>query len=139
MNAVVYLFQVSACMGIFYVFYYLLLSRYTFFTINRWYLIITLAISFIIPLLTITVQQQETYPQVIKQVVYINQMQTPQQVVIIDQAPAQVQINWMALVKIVYMIAVAALFLRLMLIVVKFFARIRNKKRTKIGGVLIVK
>jgi hypothetical protein len=44
MNAVVYLFQVSACMGIFYLFYYLLLSRYTFFTINRWYLIVTLAI-----------------------------------------------------------------------------------------------
>ena len=139
MNAVVYLFQVSACMGIFYLFYYLLLSRYTFFTINRWYLIITLAISFIIPLLTITVQQQETYPQVIKQVVYINQMQTPQQVVITDNAPAHVQINWMALVRLIYMVAVAGLLIRLLLIVVRFFTRIKNRKKTKIGGILIVK
>jgi hypothetical protein len=138
MNAVVYLFQVSACMGIFYMFYYLLLSRYTFFTINRWYLIITLALCFVIPLLTITVQQQETYPQVIQQVVYINQMQMPQQVVVTNQAPAQVQINWMALLKVFYTASVAALFLRLMFIVVKFFTRIRNKKRTKIGGVNIV-
>lgn len=138
MNAVVYLFQVSACMGIFYMFYYLLLSRYTFFTINRWYLIITLALCFVIPLITITVQRQDTYPQVIQQVVYINQMQTPQQAVVVNQAPAHVQINWMALLKAFYTASVAALFLRLMFIVVKFFTRIRNKKRTKIGGVNIV-
>ncbi|MGY3212787.1 M56 family metallopeptidase [Mucilaginibacter sp. HD30] len=139
MNAVVYLFQVSACMGIFYLFYYLLLNRYTFFTINRWYLIITLAISFIIPLLTITVQHQDAYPQVIKQVVYINQMQTPQPVLVTNEAPAQVQINWMALVRLIYMVAVTGLLIRLLLIVVKFFTRIKNTKRTKIGGILIVK
>jgi len=138
MNAVVYLLQVSACMGIFYLFYYLLLSRYTFFTINRWYLLTTLAISFIIPLLTITVQHQEAYPQVIQQVVYINKLQVPQQAVITSEAPQQVQINWMALTELVYMLAVGALAIRLLLMVVKFFARVRNKRRTKIGSVHIV-
>jgi len=139
MNAVVYLFQVSACMGIFYLFYYALLSRFTFFTINRWFLIITLAISFIIPLLTITVQQQETYPQVIQQVVYINKMQVPQEVVITGEAPRQVQINWMALLRLAYTLSVGALSIRLLLIVVKFLTRVRNKKRMKIAGVHIVK
>jgi len=138
MNAVVYLFQVSACMGIFYLFYYALLSRYTFFTINRWYLIVTLALCFVIPLLTITVQSQDSYPQVIQQVVYINQMQTPQQVVITDQTPRPVQINWMALVKVIYAVAVAALLMRLLLMVVKFFTRVKDKQRTTIGGVHIV-
>jgi|GEM_PF-1650173 len=139
MNAVVYLFQVSACMGIFYLFYYALLCRYTFFTINRWYLIITLAICFVIPLLTITVPQQQAYPQVIQQVVYINKMQVPKNVVIANEAPEHLQINWIVLARLVYLAAVGVLLLRLFLMVMKFFNRVKNKKRTKIGGVHIVK
>ncbi|MFD0749526.1 M56 family metallopeptidase [Mucilaginibacter calamicampi] len=139
MNAIVYLLQVSACVGIFYLFYYLLLSRYTFFTINRWYLVITLAICFIIPLLTITVHQQESYPQVIQQVVYINKMQVPQDVVITNDARQNVEINWAALVSLIYTVSVGALLLRLLLVVVKFLTRVSNKKKMKIAGVHIVK
>lgn len=140
MNAVVYLFQVSACMGIFYLFYYLLLSRFTFFTINRWYLITTLALCFIIPLLTITVQQPESYPQVIQQVVYVNSIQNLSPLTTMTDLPAETgkTITWIAIIKVLYLIAVGVLFLRLILMVIKFFTKVRKRKCTKIDGVQIV-
>lgn len=46
MKAVIYLLQVFACSAIFYLFYFLLLRRLTFFTINRWYLLGILLLSF---------------------------------------------------------------------------------------------
>jgi len=54
MKTIIYLIQVSACTGIFYLFYYLVLRRLTFFTINRWYLLSTLFISFFIPAITVS-------------------------------------------------------------------------------------
>jgi len=60
MKILIYLIQVSACTGIFYLFYHLVLRRLTFFTINRWYLLSTLVLSFAIPLITIPA---ESIPQ----------------------------------------------------------------------------
>ncbi|PJJ84795.1 M56 family metallopeptidase [Mucilaginibacter auburnensis] len=143
MNAVVYLFQVSACMGIFYLFYYALLSRFTFFTINRWYLLITMALSFVIPLLTITVQQNEAYPEIIQKVVYVNQLQTVAEPLKISAAPAvservSTPLNWMEVLTTLYKLSVFALSARLIIIVVRFLSKMRNKKRTKVDGVQIV-
>lgn len=139
MSAVVYLFQVSACMGIFYLFYQFVLSRYTFFTINRWYLITTLAICFIIPLLTITVQNTDGYPQVIQKVVYVNNIQNMPQVIAAEPAAdRRLEVNWIAILKLFYVASVVAMSLRLMLIIIKFFTRIRKKQSTKIDGVHIV-
>lgn len=47
----VYLFQVTCCWGMFYVLYVLLLSRETFFQANRWYLLVTLCLGGIVPLI----------------------------------------------------------------------------------------
>ncbi len=140
MNAVVYLCQVSACMGIFYLFYYALLSRFTFFTINRWYLLLTMVISFVIPLLTITVQQQEAYPAIINQVVYVNQLQIPAGPMLINAAsePVSTPLNWIDALKTFYILSVLALSARLIIIVFKFLTKMRNKKRTRVGGVQIV-
>ncbi len=45
-----YLLQVTLCWGTFYLLYVLLLSRETFFHINRWYLLATLALGIAIPM-----------------------------------------------------------------------------------------
>ncbi|ATP58615.1 hypothetical protein CPT03_20175 [Pedobacter ginsengisoli] len=56
MEWLIYLSKVSVCMGLFYAFYYLSLQRLTFFNLNRFYLLTTLILSFVIPMLQLQVQ-----------------------------------------------------------------------------------
>ncbi len=141
MNAIVYMWQVSACTGIFYAFYYLLLKRLTFFTINRWYLIITLALSFIIPLLTIPVHQE--YVPAMRQVIYTDDIQVAPiagQLPNLQNATSNAAaIDWMAATKIVYLLAAVVLAVRLLIIIVVFFANVKNKDGTRVGNVHIVR
>ncbi|RYG04344.1 MAG: M56 family metallopeptidase, partial [Chitinophagaceae bacterium] len=58
MELLTYLLKVSACTVLFYAFYLLVLSRLTFFKINRFYLLATLLLSFIIPSLSFTVERE---------------------------------------------------------------------------------
>ncbi|GAB3924713.1 N-acetylmuramoyl-L-alanine amidase [Mucilaginibacter myungsuensis] len=51
MSILLYLLKASACTLAFYAFYRMFLNRLTFFGLNRWYLLGTLALSFIIPAL----------------------------------------------------------------------------------------
>lgn len=44
-----YILQVSLCWAVFYLLYWLLLSKETFFHFNRWYLLSTFVLSFVIP------------------------------------------------------------------------------------------
>jgi hypothetical protein len=138
MGAIIYLLQVSACMGLFYGFYYLMLSRLTFFTINRWYLVATLVLSFVIPLLTITVRPDSA--PIIKEAVYVNQLQTFQTPKPIISAPQIIEpvINWLDVLKAVYLLAVAGLFVKLIVMLISFFTNIQSKKSTKIGNVHIL-
>lgn len=53
-NYMIYLFEVSVCIAVFYLLYWTLLRRTTFFVLNRYYLVITMLVSFVIPLLEIT-------------------------------------------------------------------------------------
>jgi beta-lactamase regulating signal transducer with metallopeptidase domain len=50
-----YLLEVSICMGLFYLLYAIVLRRYTFFTANRFYLLLGLILSFVIPFLSIPI------------------------------------------------------------------------------------
>src|ERR1700743_5703 len=111
MGAIVYLLQVSACMGLFYVFYFFRLSRLTFFTINRWYLLLSMLISFAIPKLTFHVKNDYRY---------VNMMNTVQHVQVIENRPnlsGQIshavvveQFNWLPLLQIMYMLVAVTLF-----------------------------
>ncbi|MES2375830.1 MAG: M56 family metallopeptidase [Bacteroidota bacterium] len=139
MSAMVYLLQVSACMGLFYGFYYLMLSRLTFFTINRWYLVITLVLSFVIPLLTITVHPDSV--PIIKEAVYVNQLQTFQAqgpLTFSHQPVIKPAISWLDVLKTGYLLTVVALSVRLIIMLVAFFANIKSKKNIKIGNVHVL-
>jgi len=67
-----YLLKSSACLVLFFAFYLLVLSRFTFFKINRFYLLGTLLLSFSIPTLHFTIEK--SVPQ---QVVPISQIAVP--------------------------------------------------------------
>ncbi len=64
MEMLLYLAKVSICTGVFFLFYHFILSKFTFFNFNRWYLLITLTISFIIPVLTFQVERKVETPTV---------------------------------------------------------------------------
>lgn len=61
-----YLLKVSACLALFYAFYHFCLQRLTFFSVNRIYLLSTLAISFFIPALQLQVQRSAEEPAKMK-------------------------------------------------------------------------
>jgi|GEM_PF-592646 len=53
-----YLLKVTACTALFYAFYLLVLRKLTFFKTNRFYLLATLLLSFVIPSLSFTVERE---------------------------------------------------------------------------------
>jgi hypothetical protein len=67
MEWLTYLLKVSACTILFYAFYHLCLQRLTFFNISRIYLLSTLILSFIIPVLQLKVERPAEYSNQFKE------------------------------------------------------------------------
>ena len=68
MELLIYLLKVSACTVLFFAFYLLVLRKLTFFKINRFYLLLTLLLSFLIPTLNFTIEREvEAIPTVYTQ------------------------------------------------------------------------
>ena len=142
MSAIIYLLQVSACMGIFYVFYYLMLTRLTFFTINRYYLLFTMLLSFVIPTLTIHVHQPDNYPHVMQQVVYVNTLQNVQAYTFAAPSPQKIiepAVNWLLVLKMVYWLVAAGLFTHLVIVLIGFFSKLKYRKIDRIGKINILR
>jgi len=141
MSAIIYLLQVSACLALFYSFYYLMLNRLTFFTINRYYLLFTLVLSFVIPLLTIPVHQEYSAVPVMQQVVNMRSVQNVP-VYIAPQTNAiktDASINWMQLLKWGYLVAVVGLFTHLLITLTSFFVKLRRRKISSMGNIHILR
>jgi hypothetical protein len=140
MKAIIYLLQVSACTGIFYLFYFLLLRRLTFFTLNRWYLLGTLALSFIIPAISLPVNTTQP-PAIMQPVMYVNRMQTVEEPVNPVSQPHQLkqQFDWIASVKTVYMTIAIISVTHLLFTLLVFARRMRNKELMQIGNVRVLK
>lgn len=140
MGAIIYLLQVSGCMAIFYLFYYLLLNRLTFFTINRYYLVGTLVLSFVVPALTIPVHEYVPYTPIAQ----VTNTQNLSAYTFIAHAPktaaaaATAAINWLLLLKSAYLLVAAGLFVRLIIMLAGFFARLKNKQVKRVGNINII-
>ncbi len=142
MSAIIYLLQVSACMAIFYGFYYFMLNRLTFFTINRYYLLFTMLLSFVIPLLTIHLHEADNYPHVMQQVVYVNTLQNVQAYTFAAPSPKKIiepGINWLQVLKMVYWLVAAGLFTHLVIVLIGFFSKLKYRKVDRIGNVNILR
>lgn len=142
MSAIIYLLQASACLALFYGFYYLLLNRLTFFTINRYYLLFTLVLGFIIPLLTIPVHQQYTAAPVMQQVIHMRSLPTiPNYTFTPITAPIQTisSITWMQLLNWSYLAAVAGLSVHLLITLFNFFIKLKHRKLSSLGNIHILR
>jgi len=141
MKAVVYLMQVSACTGIFYLFYYLFLRRLTFFKLNRWYLLATLLFSFVIPAITIPVSPAQA-SAIMRPAIYAQQAQRviePLPVVVNNRSIPVPQINWMLVIRYVYLVMALISITHLLISLALFFWRMRNEELLQIGNIKILK
>ncbi|MDB5126913.1 M56 family metallopeptidase [Mucilaginibacter sp.] len=140
MKAIIYLLQVSACTGIFYLFYFVLLRRLTFFTLNRWYLLGTLLLNFIIPAISLPVSI--TQPVAIMQpVMYLNRIQVIEEPVELINQPQKLkqQFDWIASVKTVYVVIAIISVIHLLFTLLIFARKMRNKELMQIGNVRVLK
>ncbi|MGN7708855.1 M56 family metallopeptidase [Chryseobacterium sp. 22543] len=94
--------KIVLCSSIFIAVYYLFLEKERMYRFNRWYLLSAILLSYIIPLINITIQrpEAETKPQIIIE-------ETAQQMVFIQPEPES--FNWMNIIWAIY--AVITLFL----------------------------
>jgi hypothetical protein len=139
MNILLYLLQVTACTAVFYLFYFLLLSRLTFFTTNRWYLLVSLILSFTIPVLRITLSEQHPYVAAVQQVIYHEQHIQPEAVTpIIVQEPIGRTLEWDSILRWCYYAVAIALTIHLLATLLVFFKRIKGKRIISIGKVRVL-
>ncbi|MFD0765008.1 M56 family metallopeptidase [Mucilaginibacter lutimaris] len=143
MKTITYLLQVSACTGIFYGFYFLLLRRLTFFTLNRWYLLATLLLSFIIPAINISIDTVRP-PTIIQPVMYLNQIQVIDEPVkdmpeVTTQPVVEKAYDWVTPVKVVYMMMMAISVLHLAFTLLVFYCRSRAGRLMQIGNVKVLR
>jgi len=138
MKTLIYLLQVSACTGIFYTFYFLFLRRLTFFTLNRWYLLTTLLLSFIIPTLTFEVETKNDVPTW-QPVIYMQHIQEfkVQPALTSPKVVTEQHFNWMQLGTIVYLLIAVAFIVRLLIVFISFSKKLRNKLLMRVDGVRI--
>ncbi|KQR69814.1 M56 family metallopeptidase [Pedobacter sp. Leaf176] len=114
MELLTYLLKVSACTALFFGFYLLVLRKLTFFRINRFYLLVTLLLSFVIPALQFNVEKAADVRQVSAPVAApplpIYAIAQAQAVEVIQMPVARQGIDWFSLIPYAYL-SVAAILL----------------------------
>lgn len=134
----IYLLKVCICSAVFFGLYLLFLKRLTFFKVNRFYLLFTLLLSFVIPALQFTIKQE------------VNQIALAEQGFILKGAPdgasgiqtfplieTQNQLDWKSLVPFLYVAIVVALLLLMLWRVVRLLQHI-GKNTESLNGLKLV-
>lgn len=120
-----YLGAASACMGVFYVLYLLIFRRLTFFSINRFYLLFTVAVSLIIPALHIKINTPQPV-KVINQAAVIPHNKYPETEHFIARMKAPDSIDWYSVATSVYIIVCVIMLLKVAYFVLKIIKQARQ-------------
>jgi len=116
MELFIYLLKASGCLATFYLVYYAIFRKLTFFTLNRWYLLASLVMSLVIPLLHIDVQTKVRAADV-KPIIINTTTKTIADVnepLIISQQ-SQNPVNWLHLANVLYLIIAGVILLKLLI------------------------
>jgi hypothetical protein len=112
MELINYLFKVSACSVLFFAFYLLVLRKLTFFKFNRFYLLVSVLLSFVIPATQITIDGEVTETVVVPvQTVDLGNAALPNAVITELKPIPVVAFDWFALLPYLYASVVIALLL----------------------------
>ncbi|SMO53770.1 M56 family metallopeptidase [Solitalea koreensis] len=116
MEWLTYLLKASACSALFFGFYYLFLNKLTFFKTNRFYLLFSLLLSFLIPALNFNVERVRADVQVIEQSISYNDSNPVeiQQDLAVSAPVSEPLFNWQDALLYMYVAIALALFIKLM-------------------------
>lgn len=110
-----YLLKVSACSAFFFAFYLLVLRKLTFFKINRFYLLFTLLLGFVIPTLQFTVERELAAAPIIEAPVVVQNEDLTEQFSLLPTTapvvslPVEEAYNWFKLLPFLYITVVFGL------------------------------
>jgi N-acetylmuramoyl-L-alanine amidase len=142
METIIYLLKVSACTVVFFALYLLFLRRLTFFKFNRFYLLLTLVASFIIPALNFTIEREvatvvevNEIPVVTPQETMVSLMQSP---ITMPAAPiVQQSVNWSSVLFNLYFVVAGCLLALAIWQILQLFRYTKNAAE-QINGLKVV-
>lgn len=143
MELLLYLLKVSACMALLFSFYLLVLRKLTFFRTNRFYLLASLLLSFVIPALQFTVErivepvQRTSYAVLFEEKSQIYGQSGLNLQLKLEPVTIAKSFNWYSLLPYTYGIVVAILLLVTIWRLFRLFKHTRTKTE-KINGLKIV-
>jgi biopolymer transport protein ExbD len=110
---IIYLLQVTVCMAVFFGFYFIALRKETLFHSNRFYLLATLCLSFLLPLVRIYINALGSQSMIVQAPVYIGSyLQNFDNGII---TPEDYPFNWLNWLAILYWTGVGVMVIRLLL------------------------
>jgi len=103
--------KIAICMAMCYLPYYLVFRKYTFFTLNRWYLLSSLVVSLLIPFIHIKTNTSASFNRILS----IEEIRETGAIIVnILVPPKHASINWLLIIQGVCWIVAAALAIRLL-------------------------
>ncbi|WP_069659598.1 M56 family metallopeptidase [Arcticibacter eurypsychrophilus] len=141
MRTLSYLLEVSVCTGIFFLFYQLFLSKVTFFTLNRWFLLLSLLTSFLIPAITISARLSAVIPIKTSSIIRTNPIASIRTGdIILFKEPTHSALLWQEWLPILYFIISGLFCLKLIISIFLLLLKIKRLKVEMIvEGVKILK
>ncbi|QIL38992.1 N-acetylmuramoyl-L-alanine amidase [Pedobacter sp. HDW13] len=135
----IYLLKVSACTTLFFAVYHFLLARFTFFNLNRAYLLLMLVLSFSIPALTIESRHEvlRSNQEVPAKIGYSNDGFTEQDIEA-EGGSAEVTVNWNEVITYVYYSILAFFILRMFFMMARIRFQLRKQVTDRDGTILLV-
>ncbi|WP_437371191.1 M56 family metallopeptidase [Maribacter litoralis] len=124
----IYLLKSAACMGIFLLFYKLLLEKESMHQFKRFFLLTAVIASFIIPQIVFTEYVEIEPSTAVTQIITIIE---PQEIQPVVQTIANSPMNWSLILWTIYGLGVAGFALRFLINLHKIWKRIHNNPRTK--------
>lgn len=138
MNAFfLYLLYASVCMMMFYLFYFIVLRRLTFFACNRFYLISTLALSAIIPMLTIRIAVKNETP--IHHLVSSWTLELSEGAQFQSASPGGDGISWSSILIAVYLTGLAFMLVQFVVSLYRISKVYHSREYELVGDIRIVK
>lgn len=125
-NWLIYFVKVNGLLVVFYLMYYLILRKETFFTSNRWYLILGLISSFVLPMITFTkTVWVESKPSIFEELSYYQP--------VLNENVTEVEkvINWNEILIAIYSLITIIVLLKTGFEIASFFKNIKKQQRTK--------
>lgn len=127
-----YLFEVSCCLALFYLLYYMVLRQVPAFNANRMYLLLSYPVSFLIPLLSV-----QMYPVFYETIIPINTAETMTQNIPENIAQTSA-INYFDIIFIIYTIIVFLFFIKMIINILSILKIIYSNKKQYLNDHILV-